>query len=432
MPTDDILFETDANNDTTVSTNTANNQDDATALDHTKDVVDVNDNNNNGNEPNQQAPQDDNVGDKGNNNDNYSTGGLSAGQELEIDGSTYVVDDKGNIVTPEGEIFKEAKDVDDWLKTVQVNDGNSDEDHDDNELSIDNIQNKLGLQVVDNEGNPVEFSNDLQGITSYVQSVIADNAEQVRQATLNKLYADNPILYDFVNYLAVNNNDPRGFGELRDRTNVVLDKENEAQQIAIIKQAAIEFGNKSLNDSYINYLKNTGSLFDEANAQLAALQEKDKNTKAQIAEQAKQQKEEQQAVNTAYWNKVADIIGNRNIAGYAIPESIVREVNGKKFTLTPNDFYNYLYKQIPQEDGTSLSGYQADLHNLTDEEYMNRELLDAWLLFTGGTYKDLVDMAVKKDTVNKLRITSKKNSTRKTVKINTNTPHKVDINDIVF
>ena len=60
------------------------------------------------------------------------------------------------------------------------------------------------------------------------------------------------------------NGTPKGFGDIPDRSGIVIDPENKMQQEAIIRMAAKEFGNESLNDNYIKYLNDSGSLFDEA------------------------------------------------------------------------------------------------------------------------------------------------------------------------
>ena len=103
----------------------------------------------------------------------------------------------------------------------------------------------------------------------------------------------------FANYLAVNGS-PRGFGELPDRSGITVDTDNEEQQIAIIKAAAAEFGNSSLNDNYIKYLKDSGGLYDEAKAQLANLQNADKQRNEELAIQAEEQRKAEQEATDAY------------------------------------------------------------------------------------------------------------------------------------
>ena len=126
------------------------------------------------------------------------------------------------------------------------------------------------------------------------------------------------------------------------------------------------------------------------------------------------------------------IINGRTIAGYKLPDSFVKEVNGKKQTLTPNDFYNYLSRQTEVDaDGNRITGYQKDLANESDDDYLARELITAWLMFTGGTYKDLANMAIKEEAVRVLKLKSKENRAHKTVKVS-KPISKVSTDDIVL
>lgn len=364
----------------------------------------------------------------GENNDNSSTGELSEGDTIEFDGATYTVDASGNLVDDKGNIFKEAKDVSDWLKSVEVeeNEENS------NTLSISSIQEALGITVTDAEGKDIEFTNDVAGVKAYVDAVIDLKSKDLQQAAVNKLYADNPLLKQFTDYVQLNGT-PRGFGEIPDRSGIQLDKENEEQLKAVIRMAANEFGNKSLNENYIKYLKDSGGLYDEAKLQLQALVEKDIAIRKDIETRAQAQREAEAKSVSDYWNKVNNVIDSRIIAGYKLPESFTKEVNGQKVIITPNDFYNYLSKATETDtDGNKVTGYQRDLNKLTDDEYLNRELLDAWLMFTGGTYKDLIAMAVNEDKVRQLRVKSKEQRSTKTVKVIKKQGGKVNINDIVL
>lgn len=364
----------------------------------------------------------------GESNGSSSTGELSEGDTIEFDGTTYTVDASGNLVDDKGNVFKEAKDVADWLKSVEVeSDGEGS-----GTLSISSIQEALGITVTDAEGKPIEFTDDAAGVKAYVDAVIDLKSKDLQQAAVNKLYADNPLLKQFTDYVQLNGT-PRGFGEIPDRSGVQLDKENEEQLKAVIRMAAKEFGNKSLNENYIKYLKDSGGLYDEAKAQLQALVEKDIAVRKDIEARAQAQREAEAKSVSDYWNKVNNVIDSRIIAGYKLPESFTREVNGQKVIITPNDFYNYLSKATETDtDGNKVTGYQRDLNKLTDDEYLNRELLDAWLMFTGGTYKDLIAMAVNEDKVRQLRVKSKEQRSTKTVKVIKKQGGKVDMNDIVL
>ena len=372
-------------------------------------------------------PNPDNTGSENNNDDNPSTGELNVGDQLEVDGITYTVAQNGDLVDDKGNVFKEAKDVADWLKSV-----NLENNEPDSSITLASIQESLGVTITDENGKPVSFTDDAAGVKAYVDSVIELRSNELQQAAINRLYSDNPLLKQFQDYVQLNGT-PRGFGEIPDRSGIKLDKDNEQQLVAVIKMAAQEFGNKSLNDNYIKYLRDSGGLYDEARNQLEALVDKDKAYRKDIETKAAEQRKQEADALKNYWEKVNNIINGRVINGYKIPDSFTKEVDGKKIVITPNDFFNYLSNaNVDGDNGKKLTAYQRDLANLTDDEFMAREMLDAWLMFTGGTYKDLIDMAVKEDQVRKLVVRSKENRSAKSVKIVKKQNGKTSIDDIIL
>ena len=380
-----------------------------------------------------------NKGDKGNqgqqaNPDSSSKGGLNPGDNLEIDDKKYTVDNKGNIVDDKGNIFKEAKDVADWLKSVNVDDSSEYDNKNGNDekgLTVKGLQDAFGIEVNDKDGKPIEYSDNADGVKAYVNDVISLKSQELQQAAVNKIFADNPILKQFNDYITLNNGDPRGFGQIPDRSGISVDKDNENQQIAIIKMAAQEFGNKSINDNYINYLKQTGGLYDEARNQLNALQEKDKQVQQQIAQAAEEKRKQDDAAVDAYWQNVNDIINSRVIGSYKLPESFVKEVNGTKVTLTLNDFYDYLSKPVQDKDGNIATQYQRDLAALDPKVQLQKEMLSAWLTFTNSTPEDLAKLVINDNNVRVLRIKSKQARNSRTVRINTK-PKDTDLNNLIL
>ena len=362
-------------------------------------------------------------GQGGQQDNNSSTGELVAGDNVEFEGETYTVAENGDLVDKDGKVFKEAKDVKDWMESLQ--------EETDDTISLETIQDAFGQTIVGEDGKPVEFTNDVAGVQAYVKAVVDLQRNEIAEGAVNKLYADNPLLKQFIDYVQVNGS-PRGFGELPDRTGWQIDKDNAAQQETIVRMAAREFGNASLNNNYIKYLKDTGGLYDEAVNQLKALQDKDKTVKAEIEQRANAARAQEQQEIETYWNKVNDVINGRTIAGYKLPDSFVKEVDGKQQTLTPTDFYNYLSRQTEVDaDGNRITGYQKDLANESDDDYLARELITAWLMFTGGTYKDLATMAIKENEVRTLKLKSKENRAHKTVKV-TKPASKSSVDDIVL
>ena len=405
-------------NETSGTVGNPGQQDDTTALngDDKDDITNKGSDNNN--PPANTSNQDD--------TNNFSTGELAVGDTIDVEGTIYTVAENGDLVDDKGTIFKEAKDVKDWLASVEVEDENET-----SPITLSSIQEALGVTITDEEGKDVSFTDDAAGVKAYVDSVIAIRSQELQEAAVNRLYQDNPLLKQFQDYVQLNGT-PKGFGEIPDRSGIRLDKDNEQQLVAVIKMAAQEFGNKSLNDNYIKYLRDSGGLYDEARSQLQALIEKDVAYKKEIEIKAQQQRDAQAKATADYWNTVNRIVESRQIGSYRIPESFTREVDGKKIVITPKDFFDYLSVPKETEDGHVGTGYQNDLAALTDEEYMNREILDAWLMFTGGTYKDLIDMAVKEEQVRQLRVKSKDRRATKSVKVVKHNAGKSSIDDIIL
>lgn len=173
---------------------------------------------------------------------------------------------------------------------------------------------------------------------------------------------------------------------------VVIDEASAAQHEQIIKVAFEEFGRKGNVDAYIKYLKDSGSLLDVAKEELAALQESDKEAKAAIEAQAK--------LLSKLKLKILQSIGQtlKKLLTLVLSQVIkflkvfIVERDGRKLNTTPDDFFNYLSRPDAKLGKT---GYQSDLDKMSDEEAMSQDLLDAWLKFTGGSYKDLVSIAIK-------------------------------------
>ena len=276
MAVQDIDFEGTDNqgqgSDTGTKPTNEGNNDDVTNLGG-DDVEDVNDKG--GGDPKDTTNDDSTNKD----DDNLSTGELNTGDQVEVDGVTYTVAENGDIVDEKGNVFKEAKDVKEWLKSVSV------EDENDDTITLNSIQEALDVTITDESGKPVEFTDDAAGVKSYVDSVIELRSKELQEAAINRLYSDNPLLKQFQDYVQLNGT-ARGFGDIPDRSKIQLDKDNKHQLIAVIKMAAQEFGNKSLNDNYIKYLDDSGSLYDEAKSQLEALVDKDKNYRKEIERQA--------------------------------------------------------------------------------------------------------------------------------------------------
>ena len=364
-----------------------------------------------------------------NGNGSSSTGGqeestLEAGDSIELDGVTYTVNEAGDLVDEKGEVFKTKAELPDFLKDYATEETNEVP-----EINVEDIQKLVGIDVVDEKGKAIKFDNTPQGVSEYINSVLDLKREEYAQAGINKLVTDFPIVNDFLNYYIANGNSYEGFGELKDRSGIQIDENNEAQQIAIVREAWKEFGKKGSVDKYVNYLKDSGQLLDAAKDDLIALQQADEEVRKRNSEEAARVQAEYDKQVEDYWKGVKTTIDNRKIAGYKIPETIIVNKNGKQISCTPNDFFKYVY----EVDNDGFSQYQRELANETPADRMQDELLKAWLKFTGKSYDSLVEMAVAEKEAKKLRLTANKNKAAKTtIKITKAAKNNNSLNDENF
>ena len=322
----------------------------------------------------------------------------AVGTHLEVDGTIYTINDKGDVVDDAGNVFKQAAEVAEWVKSFEVTEEDADK-----ELTIANISKALDLEIVGEDGKPVEYENSPEGIKAFVTDAIETGREEVAEATINSLYAQYPFVKPMIDYYIANGNSLEGFNQIPDRSNIQIDDANEAQQESIIRTAWKEEGRKGNVDSYIAFLKSQGSLASTAKEELDALVEKDKAFAKELEDNAKAEQARLVEESKKYWNGVKQVIDSHKIAGYEIPETIIVERNGKKLSVTSNDFFNYLYRT----DKDGLTDYAKDIKAMKPEDTLQDEILRAYLKFTGGTYADLVKMAINEEKVKNLKLQSK-------------------------
>ena len=379
-------------------------------------IQDVNQDQPNNNEEN---TNEENTNEENKENPNEEDIKLEEGNTVTVEDKTYTVDKDGNLVDDKGNIFKKAEEVKDWLKEFSV-----DETKDD-EINLNNIQKALDYEVTDEEGNPITYENNIEGVKAYINDVIETSKLEHYETAINTLYQKYPILQEVLNYYIANGNSLEGFTETPDRSNITIDDTNEEQQIEIIKTLWKEQGIKGDVTQYINYLKNASILTSTAKEALDTLKSIDAENKKAYEEEAERRKQESYEAEVEHWTNIKNIIDSKEIAGYKIPDSITISRNGQKISVTPNDFFNYIYRV----DNENKSAYQRDLEAEEPSKRLNDEILRAYLKFTGGSYADLVNMAINQEKVNNLKLKAKQNANSKSIKINrtTNTKQTKDI-----
>lgn len=357
-----------------------------------------------------------------------STGGLDvstleAGTTIDTPDGSLIVDAEGNLVDKDGNIFKTKEQANEYL--AQFEDDGSEENVED-QINIDNIQKAIGVDVVDDRGKKVKFDNTPAGVNAYINSVIEIRENEIQEAAINRLYQDVPVLPDIINYYVANGGSLEGFNEIPDRTQIVVEDNNVAQQKAIIKQAYKEFGRKGDVNKYIKYLEDSGQLLETAKEELAALQQSDKEEHERLAKEAEERIRQNEEDSEKYWLGVKKVIEGKKIAGYQIPDNIIIERDGKKISATPEDFFNYVY----QVDENGNSRYMYDLAKQSPETRRDDQILRAYLMFVGGNYSSLVDMAIKEKEVKTLKLKSKQATTKGGIKVTppkgNNNPKNID------
>ena len=352
---------------------------------------------------------------------------IAEGDVFEYNGEKLTVDANGNLVKEDGSVAVEADKVDDFLNELTPT------EEEENALTIENFKDAFGVDIVDENNEPIEFDNTPKGIADYVEAVVNTRVEDIQQKALDDWFAQNPMVKEFMDYVTINGS-PIGFGEIPDRSQIVLNKDNEFQLEQVIRYAAKEFGNTSISDNYIKYLKDNGGLYQEAKRQLDALVEKDKDTREQNALEAERIRQQELEETAAYKEEIRNAISNRKIGDlFTIPESFTKNINGKDYILTPRDFYRYVTEQTAiDEDGNSVTRYAQDRNNMSDEETLQKDLLDAWLLFTGCTYSDLINNVARETNVRQLKAKSRSMRTPRYVKLNKPSKSNNNTDDIIL
>lgn len=372
-------------------------------------------NNNNINPKGEEGDSSDDKSDKPNGDGQSDDSSLKEGSVVTVGEDSYTVDANGNLLDKDNNIFKSSNEVAEWLAQFET----VDDDEDADAINLANIQKAIGIDLSDENGNPVEFENSIEGIKSYINGVVEANREENYRTAFNSIQQQYPFIDDVINYWVANNNSLEGYNEIPDRSKIEVIPNNIAQHEAIIRQSWAESKRPGNIEDYLQYLKSSGNLEAVARDELKGLQQLDADYRERIAQQAEEVEAQQQQYIAEYWKSVQDIVQGGKIAGYDIPETISVNRDGRTIAVGRNEFFNYLY----QVDGEGKSMYQRDIEATDETTQLQDQLLRAYLMFTGGSYADLVTMADNKNKVKHLKLAAK-NSKKPSVRINRNNSNK--------
>ena len=344
---------------------------------------------------------------------------LSEGDTINVDGVDYTIDAEGNAIAADGTVFRTATE----LAELIAQNGS--------ELSVLNqLQTRFGSDFKDENGNPIVFDDNEEGIAAYVETVVQSRVKEAQTAAINNLFETYPQVEQVINHLKLNGT-LDDFVEIPDRSQITVSKDNEEQQATFIREEWKLSGKKGDVNKFIDYCKNAGILYDTAVESKEAV---DSIYESRLAEQKAQVEAKEAAAaaeEKAYWDNVEKTISKGELLGYSIPEQIQCNKDGKKVMLSRKDFLKYVSTPVDSEGNTA---YMLDEAKVDSDARMQDDLLKAFLRFTGGDYASLVGMAVNKQKVLSIRTAAAQTTGKRTVIINSkgNNSKTVDNDQLVL
>lgn len=344
---------------------------------------------------------------------------LSEGDTINVDGVDYTIDAEGNAIAADGTVFRTATE----LAELIAQNGS--------EPSVLNqLQTRFGSDFKDENGNPIVFDDNEEGIAAYVETVVQSKVKEAQTAAINNLFETYPQVEQVINHLKLNGT-LDDFVEIPDRSQITVSKDNEEQQAAFIREEWKLSGKKGDVNKFIDYCKNAGILYDTAVESKEAV---DSIYESRLAEQKAQVEAKEAAAaaeEKAYWDNVEKTISKGELLGYSIPEQIQCNKDGKKVMLSRKDFLKYVSTPVDSEGNTA---YMLDEAKVDSDARMQDDLLKAFLRFTGGDYASLVGMAVNKQKVLSIRTAAAQTTGKRTVIINSkgNNSKTVDNDQLVL
>lgn len=344
---------------------------------------------------------------------------LSEGDTVNVDGVDYTIDANGNAVDADGTVFRTAAE----LAELIAQNGSE-------PSVLDQLQTRFGSDFKDEDGNPIVFDNNAEGIAAYVDTVVQSRIVEAQTAALNNLFETYPQVEQVINHLKLNGT-LEDFVEIPDRSSITVSKDNEEQQATFIREEWKLSGKKGDVNKFIDYCKNAGILYDTAVESKEAV---DSIYESRLAEQKAQVEAKEAAAaaeEKAYWDNVEKTISKGELLGYSIPEQIQCNKDGKKVMLSRKDFLKYVSTPVDSEGNTA---YMLDEAKVDSNARMQDDLLKAFLKFTGGNYASLVGMAVNKHKVLSVRTAAAQTTGKRTVIINSkgNNSKTVDNDQLVL
>lgn len=337
---------------------------------------------------------------------------------INIDDKDYKLDDKGNALKEDGSIFMSKEDID---KAPEVPTGG---------ISIKDVMKSVNVDITDTTGNAVEYEDTPAGIAKYASDVATKLYHEKVQENDSALMGQFPILPSIIEHLKYNNGNLDGFTGTTDYGTINVDENNEAQLDNLIISARMAKGDTEVEArDHLRYVTDDKKKVESAKSSLTFLQGvQQSNTTARDALAADQRRTAADSAGK-YWGVQYDKDGKPVVIDqpgsvYAkvmkdgkltlgeetinLPENIrVKQGDGSITTHTKEDFFNYMFHTKPMtlDNGQTIfvTDHQVDLAEKDNKRTIDKDVFDAFRLFTKGDDSQLIKRKIDQARIEKAR-----------------------------
>lgn len=332
--------------------------------------------------------------------------------EVEIDGETYTIDENGNAIKDGNIVYTKEQ-----LEEMSEDDDDNDDSEDDSVVTINDIAKLSGINLVDDNGNPIEYEWSEEGLAKREADVYTLGKQEGFKDGFTQYLNENPDIAAIIEY-------KNRFGTIEGYSNTIdYSKmslpESEDELMNLIYAAEIQRGNPPERAKKIaEFAKANNDLANDAKLSLDYLkknQEQEiKNRQQQIAIQEQQERQQEIAfygvdyingkevvVPEAKGSLYDCIVNKGTLKNYQIPiEGItIKSENGIK-KMSRKEVFDYLSKPVKEIDGVYYTQAQLDeISKINDpQEYALRCIANL-----NGGISNLVEKKIAEKEIKRLR-----------------------------
>jgi hypothetical protein len=280
---------------------------------------------------------------------------------------TPPMDEDGNYINALGEIIKDKETIENENSVVYS--------------LINPIQEALGIQLVDDNGQPIQYEDTEAGVIKLVQ----DSIQKASVGSVQQFLNNQPVLKDVFQHLALGGTMENYRSNTVDYTSIDLKTLDKQGKVDLIRKSFIAQGVRNPNNM-LELIQNAGD--ERINAEAAnavlTLDEIQKQTIKSREIALQQQYIEKQQANDRYWKNVKAIVDKGQLGSINIPDY-------EKAT-----FFEFLSKPIDKE------GRSADMVS-EDNQSDDFNLMVSYLRYKNFDISKLATLISKEEKAKTLR-----------------------------